>query len=70
MDYEHDNEFGQRADMRRRDPSMRDGMQYGQRGDKQGRPSPPGTRRLAPGRGGSRQESQGGCTRRSHRTDG
>lgn len=55
MDYEHDNEFGQRADMRRRDPSMRDGMQYGQRGDKQGRPSPPGTRRLAPGRGGSSQ---------------
>ncbi len=43
MNYEHDNEFGQRADRGRRDSSFRDGMQR--------RPSPPGARR--PGTGGN-----------------
>jgi len=60
MDYEHDNELGQRPDGNRRNPSMREDVQYSQRGDMPRRTSPPGSRRPSPVRGGQNPQMYGG----------
>ena len=62
MNYEHDNEFGQRSDGYRTNPSMREDMQYGRRGDMSRRTSPPGARRPVSRRDGGNPPMYGGET--------